>query len=298
MYLNEYIPKDYTFKLNYNKYNKKFFNRLNYNFNKEIITNFIIKQIDFINRIDVKERLILRDYVHGYTFFGIITKYENGNLTLNDIVKTIKDRGLPNKYPPFVYILDKVLREHGSSLVDPDPNKIKLELIDILYDKGYKLQNAISFDIWKETLDLYMKELTEIFTKAPKTEDEIVLYRGAGLNYIGPGAKKGFYTLNRFTSATMDSNVALKYADKYDRDKALIYRITIPKGIPLIFVEPFNEGVKELVEVLIPKGCIFYIERGIKQIDIYDDRKNICPLKSRTVKILDIRLVSYIPPSE
>ena len=295
-----YIIKKYFFKLNYNKYNKKFFNNLNHNFNSNVITNFIQIQNKFLTELDLREKLVLRDYVYGYTFFDVISKYEIGNFTYKDMITKFDIRRNEQNIFPFIYQLQQVLIEDhllnifNKEIVITDESVLDPKLIEILMD--IKELKKINYNIWIKVLKLYMKDLSNIFDKAPKTTDEIVLYRGSGTDYIGPSSKKGYYSLNRFTSASLDSNIALNYADKYDRKKALIYRITISKGIPLIFVEPFNENLKNLVEVLIPKNCIFYIERGIKLINTFDKNNNICPYNKRTIKVLDIKLISYEKP--
>lgn len=292
----------HIFKLNYNKYTQKFFNQLNCNFNGDVITNFVNKQNKFIDTMDFREKLLLRDYINPITFENIIKSFENGKLTLNDIIDTFRFfKGHMEEYqaPPFIMQIYPILKKHKSSLVDDDG--FIQELAEKCFD--INMVKQITNNRWKEILNLYMKELTQLFDKAPKTEEEIVLYRGIDLDYIGQSSKKGFYYLNRFTSATLDSNVALEYTDKYN---PLIYRITIAKGFPLLFIEPFNEMNEDLVEVLLPKGCIVYIESGIKKIDIFDYKtgynirdsyNDICPKKTdKKIRVLDIKLLSYTSP--
>lgn len=305
-----YHPVTHTFDLEYNKYNKKFFNTLNYNFNGNVITNFINKQNKFIGTMSLREKLLLREYIDAGIFASIIHLFQDGNLGLKKIIDTIIDFGsfkykdmdgnilFPDEKiapPPFIMQTYTVLKKHRSPLVENDIS------IQELAEKFYNIDvlKNINYNQWKEILDLYMKELSQLLDKAPKTDEEIVLYRGVQLDYIGPSSKKGFFTLNRFASTSLDSDRAFMYS-YMEVEEPILYRITIAKGIPLLFIEPFNQIEEDIAEVLIPKGCIIYIDKGLKKIDTFNQDEDICPKKREidgTGSVLDMKVVAYNPPT-
>lgn len=77
----------------------------------------------------------------------------------------------------------------------------------------------------------------------------------------------------------------------------ILYRITVEKGIPLIFIDALTYKIENM-EVLLNRGTKLYIENDLKNTrDMYFHSKKdqICPVDENTntheIEIIDLRIL-------
>tara|TARA_Y100000389_G_C17460892_1_gene521615 strand:- start:3004 stop:3825 length:822 start_codon:yes stop_codon:yes gene_type:complete len=266
---------------------------------KSIIDDFMEIHNKFNKSLNKEEIYLLRNLIDGNLFFIIYSKFEEKTLTLENIQDAISySMELANKmkinleFPPYYF-------------------QIKEYVEDITIENYEELIKTITFKKWIKILTLFKTKILKLFEKAPKTTKEIILTRGTTLDYIGQTSDKSYYKLNRFTSTTLEPYEALFFADfghtnygysdeSYGRNN-VIYKITVEKGIPLIFINPFQyeTNLSDQMEVLLPINSLLYIERGINKIKFPingpNSMKSPCvPIhKYKDINILNMRLISF-----
>jgi hypothetical protein len=132
-----------------------------------------------------------------------------------------------------------------------------------------KINNIIQ----KYILSKYLLELNEIFKKAPKTTQKLILYRGISNDYITPNLKKNFFYKNtQFTSTSL----FIEQAINYSKNK-IVLKINVNIGLPLIFVEGITLAENDF-EIIIPINSIFFVNKPPTIIPFYKKKDFlICP---------------------
>ena len=283
----DYSDKIYKYNIKYNEYNKKFINKIQEHIDVNNLNEFIEQQNTFIESLNIRDIYNLK----YYTYRGDI--YLNSYIDCGGIFD-------PN-----------VIKNNGGGIVDDDSdlcyyffqfsdyfklnNNYKGEEIpldnDQLFIKFLK-NNYLDFneDIYKFVFETYIKELKEIFNKAPRTKHEIVLYRGVNENYILNQSKKGYYITNHFSSTSLFTEIAYNYTKK----KKIILKIIVEKGLPLIFVEGITLA-KGDYEVIMPIHSTLYIDYALKKINYYKTRDDICPTinNDNTINMTTVIFMKY-----
>jgi hypothetical protein len=264
----KYELLEYSYKIKWNEYNKKFINKLNYIFNYDYINIFLQEQDVFLKSLNTRELYNLKYYTyHGDIYINSfiqekfkidLIKDYSGNLVSNE-----------NDLCYFFYQLKDYfkLNKYNDEIVNTDNNEIFISFIK---------KECLNFDmkIYNYILNKYLLEMNEIFKKAPKTTQKLILYRGISNDYITSKLKKDFYKNSQFTSTSLFIENAIDYAtNKTDK---LILKINVNIGMPLIFVEGITLAEKDF-EVIIPINAIFFIKNKFKQVPFYKNKNNICP---------------------
>ena len=321
---NEFEDIEYKIEINNNYYFKNFANRLFLDFNEIKIKEYIELQIKFFDeKLNIKEYLLLRDYVFGST--NHIIKYfyndeinfkcmpkndddDDDCVNINYLISNNIDIAKWEFEKEFKIMKNKRKKVEDYSKKSPLPDysttppfysqfkdltsSSKTEsyysyLIDIDSDNDSNNEEHILLKRWTKLLNSYSNDLLELFDNndLPLTNDIFIGYKGVSSDNISNNNKNGYYDLPNFTSITFDPNIALKYMK--DTKESVLYRFIIPVGFKLLFVESFNEGTKKLFEFILPKNTKVNIKEGIIKKDIYDI-DGICPKLNKTINILDI----------
>lgn len=282
---------NYAVNLYYNKFSKNFINETSHLIDENKINKFMKKQFDFLQSLSLKEKFLCRDYVASISFFHILKPFEEGTLNFKDLI---------------TYLLLAYKRYEKNKIQVPSFHIQLIEVIPELDDYKYEdiytkkfLEENTTFEEWKEILRLFIDDFNKLFKKAPKTEDELVLYRGTTYEYIKKESFNKFHTLDRFTSCSIDPFIARAYmTHNTTKDTPnILYRITVEKGIPLIFIDALTYKIENM-EVLLNRGTKLYIENDLKNTrDMYFHSKKdqICPVDENTntheIEIIDLRIL-------
>ncbi len=196
--------------------------------------------------------------------------------------------------------IDHVYRsmEYYLNLTDEQKKLIK-QYKGMYYEKmnGALLGNPIRVSIFNDTamenlkkLGDDIREMASIIMNAPKTENEMQVYRGQRMPVVVHYDSKNkliFENLN-FLSTSIFKEVALDFVES----TCCLYKIVIPKGTPLLVVFSSYKEVKTIedlenlqvdyeAEMILPPGCIFSIDSKKEYTD-----KTISRTKNMNVKDL------------
>jgi len=274
------IPFSYTnynYKIIFNTYNRKFINNVGKNIDYDLYQRFIAKQDTFIRSLNIRELYILKQY----TFQGdaIISSYLNGQFDISQLDIDYNESTL------FYFQFYDYFKQN------PLYNGMQISVDDIeFFIRFLKLQyNNFNQEIYKFVIELYIKELTEIFEKAPETEDVMFLYRGVGDNYVNRtvAEKKtgGYFISKRFTSTSLFPKIAYNYA--IGTRSNILYEIKIDKGVKAIFLAGIS-FFKDEMEVLLPINTTFYIDYANMKKKFYNDKTILCDNDRTYVKEMNI----------
>ena len=264
----DYKSTIYRYNIKYNEYNKKFINKIQEYIDEPSLREFIDKQNSFIESLNIRDVYNLK----YYTYRGDI--YLNSYIDNDGIFDT------------------QVILDNGGGIVDDDSDLCYyfFQFLDYFKSNNYKgakvpvdddklfinfiKDNYLEFDneIYKFVFNLYIKELKDLFDKAPKTDKELVLYRGVNENYILQNAKRGYYITNHFSSTSLLPEFAYNYTKK----KNIMLKILVEKGVPLIFVEGITLAKGDF-EVIMPINSKLYIDYALKKVNYYKTKDDICP---------------------
>ncbi len=197
--------------------------------------------------------------------------------------------------------IDHVYRsmEYYLSLSQEQKKLIK-QYKGLYYEKmnGALLGNPIRISIFNDTamenlkkLGDDIREMASIIMNAPKTENEMQVYRGQRMPVTVRYDSKNnliFENLN-FLSTSIFKEVALEFVES----TCCLYKIIIPKGTPLLILfTVYNQEIKSVediestsvdyeAEMILPPGCIFSIDSRKEYTD-----KTITRTKHMNVKDL------------
>jgi len=276
------------FQLMYNKYNKKFINRLYVNHDHDIYKKWIKEQIDFIKSLSPEEIYTLRCHTHDGDV--IINQFIINNLKIDvDIDK------LDNGYRKSKIVVDKnELRTNRDFILFYyqikkylfNKDKKKFSVLSKLELEEYIIKNYSTFD-WNIILLIYIKDIDNIFKKCPVVKDNLVFYRGTNDDYYLKNSSKGRHISKTLSSFTFDYKTAISYANK----SCCVMRIIAPPFSKIILIDilsPYQER-----EVLLPFNTRFNIDYPRHMINYYKTNE-ICPDESKSKKIL-VSDLSIIP---
>lgn len=279
----KYEEIEYHYNIKYNKYNKKFINKLNYVFNYDYINEFLRQQHIFLSSLTTREIYNIKYYTyHGDiylnafiqgTFSLDLIKGYSGNLVSND-----------NDLCYFFYQLKDYFKY----------NDYKGQQININDNKSFILfikNECFNFDmsIYDYIFKNYLIEMKQIFMKAPKTTEKIILYRGISFDYLSLSLKKDYYKNTQFTSTSLFFEKAFDYASSKNK---MVIKINVNIGMPIIFVEGITLAEKDF-EVIIPINAIFYVKHPFKEVKYYKKKEDLlCP--DENITIVNMIELSYI----
>ena len=162
------------------------------------------------------------------------------------------------------------------------------EIIEILKNEKYlylhfdQIMNLFNFNFYFKVIKELKKQFNNIFSNAPKTNKDMIFYRGTSSPYFQQDKKKNIYTVNKFTSISME----LKTATQFLKKNGYLYRITIPKSTRLLFISGISEFPDQL-EVLINPGKKFYVfnkkqklaygESSLEDENYFIPETDLCP---------------------
>jgi hypothetical protein len=258
----------YRYNIKYNEYNKKFINKIQEYIDEKSLNKFIEKQNSFIESLNIRDIYNLKYYTYRGDIY--LNYYiDNGGIFDTQVILD-NGRGIVDDDSDLCYYFFQFLDYFKAN--NYKGQKVNVD-DDMLFIKFIK-DNYLDFnsDIYKFVFDLYINELKELFKKAPKTDNELVLYRGINENYILHNAKRGYYTTNHFSSTSLLPEFAYNYTKK----KNIMLKIIVEKGVPLIFVEGITLAKGDF-EVIMPIHSKLYIDYALKKVNYYKTKDDICP---------------------
>lgn len=219
------------------------------------LQEYVNNQLVFIKTLDIKSKLLLRDYVYGATNY-IIKHFNGKKLQIQNMGTEYKDIKSVVEYNIFETIKQRTITYHqdvDNYLIDPFYHQVQNMGVDYdtVIDENDNLDTKSLNKLWNQILIHFISDISNLFYNEdlPKTTVELYAYKGAKLSYLDDKD----VALPNITSVSMDINIALDYASKLD-DSAL-FKFIIPNGFnKLLFVECFNEGYKDLLEFILPKN--------------------------------------------
>ena len=264
----EYIPIEYYYNIKWNEYNKKFVNKLNYVFNYDYINVFLQQQHLFLSSLTKRELFNIKYYTyHGDIY---INNFIQGTFSL-DLIKGYSGNlvSTENNLCYFFYQLKDYFNfnKYNNEVIDTNDDDL---FISFIRNECFNFDMKIYDYIFKK----YIVEMNEIFKKAPRTTDKLILYRGISFDYITSKLKKDFYKNSQFSSTSLFIEKAFDYTSNKNR---MIMKINVNIGMPLIFVEGITLAEKDF-EIIIPLNAIFLLKHPFKQVNYYKNKEDLlCP---------------------
>lgn len=293
--INSKKKQDDKIILYYNDYNKKFINKLYDNIEIENLNKIIDNNDIFLESLDKDEIDTIRYY--GDT---LINQFIKGLFSIEWLKDTYNDYEeetlfiLKDENNNKLFIFNKQIYEYYKTDDWKYENLLKKTNKEIFL-KYYSIND------YNPIFISYIKDLMKIFNKAPKLTSKLIVYRGIKDDYHILNKKEDVFVNKLFSSTTFLFDVAYRYLDK---KKGIIQRITIDKGIPILFLEGITLNTGEY-EILLPINTYYIIENPvIKTIPIYPSSlKNInkpiinniiCKTDNVSeIKVSDLHLIGY-----
>ncbi len=280
----DFIDIDYKYKIKYNNYNHKFINKIQDNINKELLQSFLDKQNDFLESLNLREIYVLKYYTyHGDIY---LNSYIDGTFKPS-LIKEIGD-GIVDSDTDVCYFFYQFLDYFS---VHNSYNDIEVPIYDDIKFINFLKENYLNFDndIYTFVFDLYLRELQELFKKAPRTTEKMVLYRGIDTNYILNKSERGYYKTSHFTSTSLFAEKAFAYTKIKNR---IMLKIIVDENLPLIFVEGITLAKGDF-EVIIPLNSVLYIDYALKKVNYYKNSNEIICPNMDTTSIVNLTTVIY-----
>lgn len=279
----KYKEVEYHYNIKYNNYNKKFINKLNYVFNYDYINDFLKEQHLFLSSLTTREIYNIKYYTyHGDIY---LNAFIQGNFSL-DLLKGYSGNLVSNENDLcyFFYQLKDYFKynKYNGELININDNNIFISFIK-------KECFNFDIDIYNYIFTNYLIEMKDIFKKAPKTTNKLILYRGISKDYLSLSLKNNYYKNTQFTSTSFFFEKAFDYASTKNK---MIIKINVNVGMPIIFVEGITLAEKDF-EVIIPINAIFYVKNPFKEVKYYKKKDDLlCPDENST--IINMIELSYI----
>ena len=289
---------EYTFydiKIHYTNKNKNVVTELYENLKDIDKINEAIKQNDkYINLLSQKQKRILQHY--NLTISAIIKMYllYEQKFTLEWLHKYIN-----TFYYLFVYNNDKnfTLYEQIYDYYKIHDTKISEHwkydnLLSKRLDEILVMYKLIPIKDFKEIIKTYINDLNAIINKAPKLKEKIVVYyNDEELSQLIEVDKTNTNKNFLLTSIILDKVIL----NNSPTIKKYIQRITIDKGIPLIFLEGIN-NIKNNFHILLPSNTRFIVKKPINKIvDYYNSTiptEIVCTSQSKEkLYLTDVHLI-------
>jgi len=132
-------------------------------------------------------------------------------------------------------------------------------------------------EIVKRAIELFVRDLDRIISKAPPLDAPMVVYRGTSRN-VFDGIEGRVYDVNAFSSAAFDLPHALLYAGRRSKS-GVVQRVTLSPGTRVIVAAMVNlwnpRGENEIV---LPRGT-YEITKKSKERLIADTGGEMYPMK-------------------
>jgi len=138
-----------------------------------------------------------------------------------------------------------------------------------------QLKDSKQFEISKDVIEQFQKQLKHIIASAPKTPEDLYLYKASGL-YGGIPLQKGKLVSKSVSHKSFKSPVVLEqkpfnsttfnprldFDSFLERDKrCCMFEIKIPKGVPVLAISSYIHAHPDEKEVLLLPGVDFEIVR-------------------------------------
>lgn len=259
------VPFIFYINTKFNDNNRSFLNTKNKIVEQEWINN----QIRYIESLNIYDKLTVQSYTtYSHYWIGpyliksiipsrIVTEYNQmtplfAQFCISDEI--IIDESLKDKY----YI---IMKDKNKSL------KTRYQAYESWVPSFNFLKESTRKIIYKEALDLYIKDLKRIISNAPPVKKTFSVFRGTQTDIFQK--KPGIvHTMKSFSSTSLDWSHAQMYGD--------LIKIHLRPGTRALFLAPFNywNDIGE-TEVLLNIGTKFYIhKRNVKRL-VYDKKRNI-----------------------
>ena len=267
--LNNIKKVPFTFYINtkFNDNNRSFLNTENKIVEQEWINN----QIRYIESLNIYDKLTAQSYTtYSHYWIGpyliksiipsrIVTEYNQmtplfAQFCISDEI--IIDESLKDKY----YI---IMKDKNKSL------KTRYHAYEYWVEESFDyFKESTRKIIYKEALDLYIKDLKRIISNAPPVKKTFSVFRGTQTD-IFKGNPGTTHTMKSFSSTSLDWSHSQSYGD--------LIKIHLRPGTRALFLAPFNYwNDKGETEVLLNIGTKFYIhKRNVKRLDYGEKKRNI-----------------------
>jgi len=264
-----YKEVSYIYNIQWNDYNKKFINKYNYVVNSDYINSFFIEQFQFLNSLSIRDIYNLKYYTyHGDIY---LNSYINNNFTI-DLIKDNSENLFDNETEIYYFYHQfkdyfKKYPNYNNSIIDVDNKNGFINFIK-------KNHLNFSLNIYNHIFEMYLEELKNIFKIAPKTTDNLSLYRGISNDYITSKLKNKYYKTNQFTSTSIFAETAIMYSTQSNKT---IIKIDVNKGNRLIYVEGITLSENDY-EIIIPINSYLYLKKSLLDVPYYKKKDDlICP---------------------
>ena len=265
----EYKEINYKYNIKWNDYNKKFINKLNFIFNYEYIKLFFQQQYEFLKSLTTRELYNIKYYTyHGDIY---LNAFLNGTFNI-DLIKNYSGNLFDND--TYIYYFYYQFKDYFR--INNNYKGTYININDNDFFCSFIKKECLNFnlDIYNYIFKLYLNEMKAIFKKAPKTTDNLILYRGVSEDYINKNLKNKYYKTSQFTSTSIFVEKAINYTNQKNR---ILLKININKGVPLIFVEGITLAENDF-EVILPINSFLYLKYPCKEVFYYSKKDNlICP---------------------
>jgi len=193
----KYKEIEYQYNIKYNEYNKKFINKLNYVFNYDYINEFLKQQHIFLSSLTTREIYNIKYYTyHGDIY---LNAFIQGNFTL-DLIRGYSGNLVSNDNDLcyFFYQLKDYFKynDYKGQQININDN---ISFISFIKNECFNFDMSIYEYIFKN----YLIEMKNIFKKAPKTTNKLILYRGISKDYLSLSLKNNYYKNTQFTSSSI-----------------------------------------------------------------------------------------------
>lgn len=288
---DEIVLKDYKidFELFYNKYNKKFINKLYVLTDIKDYEEWIEEQNIFIKSLTPEEIYTLRCHTHDGDI--IINYFIRNNFHIDKDIDVVgnenvrkstliieKEQFKSNRnYILFYYQIKEYMYEKHKELS-------KLSRIDF---EEYIIENYKDFN-WDKILLLYIRDINKIFNKCPAVKKTLVIYRGSYNDYFLKNSTKGTHITHTLSSHTLNPKIAFGYSGI----GCCIMRVKLSKGCKAILIDNISGYDED--EILLPFNTKYYIDFARHSINYYKNNI-ICPDETQAKKVI-VTDLSIIPP--
>lgn len=234
--------------------------------NLSTLDSWIARQTAYIHKTPRRE-YIVRSYTHhGDVMVNKLLRGQLFEVTtiatyLHEHIREIIASIIKNKKAtiPFLYqvydMYDTIftgMNNSGTPYPAKDTFGTEDNLLNTFTDFCKQHMDIITrHDIIEQLLRKYAEELDDIIRNAPRLPHSIKTYRGASDEYhIPKGARE--YTHDGFTSTSLSPATGFNFSRIiYPTVRCCIYEMTIPKSLPVIYLEGATVHEKEY-EVLLP----------------------------------------------
>ena len=210
--------------------------------------NWIESQKRYIESLNEHQKNTITDFTDdGHE---LLKEVVLNTIDWDKFYSSIKD-GRVHFYELIIYKIHRLFRQQGSHTT-----------IEIIKSSTDSIPKNVYITVIKKIQD----DINYIINKAPRTTEEMTLYRGTLDPYFTN--KKGEWVSPITVSTSLSEEIAREFMDKVK--KCCLKIIKIPKGTRMLYVEPVTV-IEEEQEVLLPSGSKFKVkelERGVYELTL------------------------------